>query len=167
MKAVATFYRTDIFPKAPATTADWLKPANATKLGWVYGSNGGGAYYQWGLYGAFGGKILGDDGKCAATANTGVADSLKFLVDFKAAGGHVYQNDGDAKADFISGTIGAFIDGPWQSGDLKTALGDKLAVAPGPTGPAAPSSRWPRRTASTSTTHPRTRTWLRSSRSRC
>jgi arabinogalactan oligomer/maltooligosaccharide transport system substrate-binding protein len=133
MKAVALFYNTDTFPAAPATTADWLKPENAAKLGLVYGPNGGGAYYQWGFYGAFGGKILDDaTGKCAATANTGVADSLKFLQDFKAAGGQLYQNDGAAKADFLSGKIGGFIDGPWQSGDLKAALAGKLAVAPGP-----------------------------------
>ena len=105
MKAVALFYsqRTSSRPR-PATTADWLKPENASKLGLVYGPNGGGAYYQWGLYGAFGGKILDEaTGKCAATATTGVADSLKFLADFKAAGGHLYQNDGDAKADFLVG----------------------------------------------------------------
>jgi arabinogalactan oligomer/maltooligosaccharide transport system substrate-binding protein len=138
MKAVALFYNTDAFATPPATTADWLKPENAPKLGLVYGPNGGGAYYQWGFYGAFGGKILDEaTGKCAATANTGVADSLKFLSDFKAAGGHLYQNDGDAKADFLAGKIGGFIDGPWQSGDLKTALGAKLAVAPGPSATAA------------------------------
>lgn len=132
MKAVALFYRTDQFATAPATTDDYL--ANASKLGLVYGANGGGAYYQWGLYSSFGGKILDDSGKCAAAAG-GVADSLKFLADFKAKGGHLYQNDGDAKADFIAGKIGGFIDGPWMSGDLKTALGDKLGVAAGPTGP--------------------------------
>lgn len=132
MKAVALFYRTDQFSTPPATTADYL--ANASKLGLVYGANGGGAYYQWGFYSSFGGKILDDSGKCAAAAG-GVADSLKFLADFKAAGGHLYQNDGDAKADFIAGKIGGFIDGPWMSGDLKTALGEKLAVAAGPTGP--------------------------------
>ncbi len=132
MKAVELFYRTDQLATAPATTADWL--TNASKLGLVYGANGGGAYYEWGWYSTFGGKIMDDSGKCAATAG-GVADALKFLQDFKAAGGHLYQNDGDAKADLISGKIGGFIDGPWQSGDLKTALGDKLAVAAGPTGP--------------------------------
>jgi len=141
MKAVALFTRTDIFPTAPATTADWLKPENASKLGLVYGP-GGGNYYQWGLYGAFGGKILNDDGTCAATANTGVADSLKFLTDFKAAGGHLYQNDGDASADFVSGKIGGFIDGPWKSGDFKSdapkGVGSLLAVSPGPTGPGGP-----------------------------
>ena len=131
MKAVALFYRTDQLPTAPATTDDWK--ANASKLGWVYGANGGGAYYAWGIYGAFGGKILDDSGKCAAA--TGVPDALKWLQDMKAAGMKVYQNDNDAKTDLISGKIGGFIDGPWQSGDLKKALGTKLAVAPGPKGP--------------------------------
>ena len=133
LKAVALFYRTDQLATAPKTTADWLAAAKTTPLGLVYGANGGGAYYQWGLYGAFGGKILDDSGKCAATANTGVADSLKFLTDFKAAGGKLYQNDTDAKTDLIAGKIAGFIDGPWQTGDLKKALADKLAVAPGPT----------------------------------
>ncbi len=135
MKAVALFYRTDMLPTPPKTTADWLTAAKTTPLGLVYGANGGGAYYQWGLYGAFGGKILDNTtGKCAATATTGVADSMKFLTDFKAAGGKLYQNDTDAKTDFLAGKIAGFIDGPWQTGDLSKALGSKLAVAPGPSG---------------------------------
>jgi arabinogalactan oligomer/maltooligosaccharide transport system substrate-binding protein len=133
MKAVELFYNNTILTTAPATTADWM--TNASKLGWVYGVNGGGAYYLWGLFSTFGGKILADDGKCAATANTGVADALKWLKDAKAAGMHFYQNDNDAKADLIAGKIGGFIDGPWQSGDLSKALGTKLAVTAGPTGP--------------------------------
>ena len=132
MKAVELFYDKSVLTTAPVTIDDWK--ANAAKLGWVYGANGGGAYYLWGLFSSFGGKILADDGKCAATANTGVADALKWLQDMKAAGMKVYQNDNDAKADLISGKIAGFIDGPWQSGDLKKALGDKLAVVAGPKG---------------------------------
>jgi arabinogalactan oligomer/maltooligosaccharide transport system substrate-binding protein len=132
MKGVELFSRNDILTTAPVTIDDWK--ANASKLGWVYGANGGGAYYLWGLYATFGGKILDDSGKCAATANTGVADALKWLQDMKAAGLHMYQNDNDAKADLLSGKIGGFIDGPWQSGDLSKALGDKLAVTAGPKG---------------------------------
>ena len=131
MKAVELFYNNTVLTSAPVTIDDWK--ANASKLGWVYGANGGGAYYLWGLYSTFGGKILADDGKCAATAG-GVADALKWLQDMKAAGMKFYQNDNDAKADLISGKIAGFIDGPWQSGDLKKALGDKLAVAAGPKG---------------------------------
>jgi arabinogalactan oligomer/maltooligosaccharide transport system substrate-binding protein len=131
MKAVELFYNKSVLTTAPATIDDWK--TNAGKLGWVYGANGGGAYYLWGLYSTFGGKILADDGKCAATQG-GVADALKWLQDMKAAGMKFYQNDNDAKADLISGKIAGFIDGPWQSGDLKKALGDKLAVAAGPKG---------------------------------
>jgi len=131
MKAVELFYNKSVLTTAPVTIDDWK--ASASKLGWVYGANGGGAYYLWGLYSTFGGKILADDGKCAATAG-GVADALKWLQDMKAAGMKFYQNDNDAKADLISGKIAGFIDGPWQSGDLSKALGDKLAVAAGPKG---------------------------------
>jgi arabinogalactan oligomer/maltooligosaccharide transport system substrate-binding protein len=135
MKAVELFYDTSKLTAAPASTDDWK--ANASKLGWVYGANGGGSYYMWGAYSSFGGKILNDDGTCAATATTGVADSFKWLQDMKAAGMHFYQNDNDAKADLLSGKIAGFIDGPWQSGDLKKALGDKLAVVEGPKGTGA------------------------------
>jgi arabinogalactan oligomer/maltooligosaccharide transport system substrate-binding protein len=131
MKAVELFYDKSVLTTPPVTIDDWK--ANASKLGWVYGANGGGAYYLWGLYSTFGGKILADDGKCAASAG-GVADALKWLQDMKAAGMKFYQNDNDAKADLISGKIAGFIDGPWQSGDLKKALGDKLAVVAGPKG---------------------------------
>ena len=131
MKAVELFYDKSKITTPPATIDDWK--TNASKLGWVYGGNGGGAYYLWGLFSTFGGKILADDGKCAATAG-GVADALKWLQDMKAAGMHFYQNDNDAKADLISGKIAGFIDGPWQSGDLAKALGDKLAVVAGPKG---------------------------------
>ena len=132
MKAVELFYDNSQLTAAPVTTDDWK--ANASKLGWVYGANGGGAYYQWGLFSSFGGKIMDDSGKCAATAG-GVADALKWLQDMKTAGMHFYQNDGDAKADLLAGKIAGFIDGPWQSGDLSKALGSKLAVVAGPKGP--------------------------------
>lgn len=132
MKAVELFYNNSVLTTAPATTDDWK--ANASKLGWVYGANGGGSYYLWGLFSAFGGKIMDSAGKCTATAG-GVADALKWLADMKTAGMHFYQNDGDAKADLISGKIAGFIDGPWQSGDLSKALGAKLAVVAGPSGP--------------------------------
>ncbi|MBF6605299.1 MAG: extracellular solute-binding protein [Chloroflexi bacterium] len=133
MKAVELFYNNSILTTAPVTTGDWK--ANASKLGWVYGANGGGAYYLWGIFSSFGGTIMDPStGKCTATKG-GVADALKWLQDMKAAGMHFYQNDNDAKADLISGKIAGFIDGPWQSGDLSKALGSKLAVTAGPSGP--------------------------------
>jgi arabinogalactan oligomer / maltooligosaccharide transport system substrate-binding protein len=132
MKAVELFYDNSVITTPPVTTDDWK--TNASKLGWVYGANGGGSYYLWGLFSSFGGKIMDDAGKCTAAAG-GVSDALKWLADMKAAGMHFYQNDGDAKTDLISGKIAGFIDGPWQSGDLAKALGSKLAVVAGPSGP--------------------------------
>ncbi len=133
MKAVELFYNNSVLKTAPVTTDDWK--ANAKQLGWVYGANGGGSYYQWGLFSSFGGTIMDPTtGKCTADQK-GVADALKWLSDMKAAGMKFYQNDGDAKADLLSGKIAGFIDGPWQSGDLTKALGAKLSVVAGPTGP--------------------------------
>lgn len=134
MKAVELFYNNTMIATAPATTADWL--TNAKQMGWVYGANGGGSYYQWGLFSSFGGTIMdATTGKCTADQGGGVAAAWKWLADMKAAGMHFYQNDGDAKADLLSGKIAGFIDGPWQSGDLTKALGAKLSVVAGPTGP--------------------------------
>jgi arabinogalactan oligomer/maltooligosaccharide transport system substrate-binding protein len=53
MKAVELFYNTSLLSSPPVTTDDWMK--NAKQLGWVYGANGGGAYYLWGLYSTVGG----------------------------------------------------------------------------------------------------------------
>ena len=132
MKAVELFSNNTVLKTAPVTTDDWK--ANAKQLGWVYGS-GGGNYYVWGLFSSFGGTIMdATTGKCTADQK-GVADALKWLADMKAAGMKFYQNDGDAKADLLSGKIAGFIDGPWQSGDLTKALGTKLSVTAGPTGP--------------------------------
>ena len=133
-KGIALMYNTSLLPTPPATTADWLK--DASKLGWVYGSASGGAYYGWGIYSAFGGTILDPTtGKCSATANSGVADALTWLQQAKAAGMHMYQSDVPAVADLSTGKIAGFIEGPWQAAALEKALGSNLAVAPGPTGP--------------------------------
>jgi len=132
MKAVELFYNNTMLSTPPATNADWL--TDASKLGWVYGANGGGSYYAWGLYSAFGGKIMDDTGKCVADQG-GISDALKFLAQAHAAGMKVYQNDGDAVADLEAGKIAGFIDGPWESANLEKAMGSKLAVAAGPSGP--------------------------------
>lgn len=130
-KAVALFSRNDIFPTPPATTDDWI--TNAKKLGWVTGSSGGN-YYLYGLFGSFGAAPLNSSGVCDAT-QPGLAQALQFLADFKKAGGQTYNDDNLAKADFLAGKIGGFVDGPWQTGNLAPELGDKLVVSAGPTGP--------------------------------
>ena len=67
----------------------------------------------------------------------GFADAFAYLKELKDAGA-VFNTDGNAlKTQFQTGEINAMIDGPWQTADFRTALGDNLAVAPIPDGPAA------------------------------
>jgi maltose-binding protein MalE len=123
---------------APVTTADWL--ASAKKLGWVYGINGGGAYYLWGLWGAFGATVMDPTtGKCTADQDGSAAAALAWLISMKAAGLHFYQDAAAARTDFISGKIAGYIDGSWQLTDLAPLLGARLAVA---AGPASPDGTW-------------------------
>jgi arabinogalactan oligomer/maltooligosaccharide transport system substrate-binding protein len=56
MKAIELIYNNSMITTPPVSTADWL--TNAKKLGWVYGANGGGSYYLWGLFSSFGGTIM-------------------------------------------------------------------------------------------------------------
>ena len=136
LKAVAMFYNTDKVKAAPKTTDELM---TAVKGGLKLGINQN-PYHNYGFFGAFGGKLLDDTGKCVADQG-GFADAMQYLVDLKAAGAQFYTDGGKLKDAFQTGQLDAVIDGPWQTGDLKKSLGDKLAVAPmpaGPKGPAAP-----------------------------
>jgi arabinogalactan oligomer / maltooligosaccharide transport system substrate-binding protein len=131
LKAVALWYDKSAIPTPPATTAELLAgvQSGAIKLGLNQG-----VYHLFGLSGSFGGELMDASGKCVADQG-GWADALKYLQDLKAAGA-TFNPDGNAlKQDFQTGAINATIDGPWQTADFKTALGDKLAVAPIPAGP--------------------------------
>ena len=79
---------------------------------------------------------MDDTGKCTADAG-GFADAFGYLKELKDAGA-TFNTDGNAlKAAFQTGEINAIIDGPWQTADFRTALGENLAVAPIPAGPTA------------------------------
>jgi arabinogalactan oligomer/maltooligosaccharide transport system substrate-binding protein len=107
-------------------------------LAWVQG--GGklgiltGAYFGWGFYSAFGGAIFSDDGSCAATATTGVADALKFVSDLKAAGALVDADYGKVNDAFLNKEIDVMFNGNWTLGDYRAAR-PSLAVGPVPAGP--------------------------------
>jgi arabinogalactan oligomer/maltooligosaccharide transport system substrate-binding protein len=93
-----------------------------------------GVYHQFGWSGAFGGKLMDDAGKCTADT-TGFGDAFAYLKSLKDAGA-TFNTDGNAlKTDFQTGKLNAIIDGPWQTADFRTALGDKLAVTTIPAGP--------------------------------
>jgi arabinogalactan oligomer/maltooligosaccharide transport system substrate-binding protein len=130
LKAVAMYYDSEAVPTAPATMDELLT--------WVQG--GGklgvltGAYFGWGFYSAFGGAIFNEDGSCAATATTGVADALKFVNDLKAAGALVDSDYAKVNDAFLNKEIDVMFNGNWTLGDYRAAR-PALAVGPMPAGP--------------------------------
>jgi arabinogalactan oligomer/maltooligosaccharide transport system substrate-binding protein len=133
LKAVALWYDKSAIPTPPADSAALLA---AVKDGSVKLGINQGVYHQFGWSGAFGGTLMDDTGKCVADQG-GFADAFAYLKELKDAGA-TFNTDGNAlKTAFQTGEINAIIDGPWQTADFRTNLGDKLAVAPIPKGPAA------------------------------
>jgi arabinogalactan oligomer / maltooligosaccharide transport system substrate-binding protein len=132
-KTLVMFYNSSLVKTVPASLDDLMTMAKAgTKVGIDLAD---GAYYNWAFYSAFGGKILDDSGKCVADQG-GVADSLKYLADLKATGNVTFYMDKPSfQADFKTGKTAIVFEGPWASGDFKSALADKLASAPIPPGP--------------------------------
>ena len=131
LKAVALWYDKTAVTTAPATTDALMAGVKdgSIKLGLHQDP-----YFQFGWAGAFGGKLMDDTGKCIADQG-GWADAYKYAADLKAAGAKFYTDGNAMKQDFQTGKINAMVDGPWLTADLKTALGDKLAVAAMPAGP--------------------------------
>jgi len=131
LKAVGFWYDKSALPNPPATSDELIA---GVKDGSIKVGINQGVYHQFGWTGAFGGKLLNDDGTCAA-ADSGFADAFAYLKALKDAGA-TFNTDGNAlKTDFQTGKLNAIIDGPWQTADFRTALGDKLAVVPIPSGP--------------------------------
>lgn len=137
LKAVAFWYNKDMLPEAPKTT-DELKALmeGGTPISISYG-----CYHHWGFFGAFGGKIFDENWKVVADQG-GIADAMSYLNDLyqisKTQGWP--KNDSDGLAPFSEGKVAAITNGNWAMGDYKKALGDKLAVAPLPSGPGGASN---------------------------
>ena len=136
LKAVALWYDKSAIATPPATSDALLA---GVKDGSIKLGINQGVYHQFGWSGAFGGELMDASGKCTADT-TGFADAFAYLKELKDAGA-TFNTDGNAlKTDFQTGKINAIIDGPWQTADFRTALGDKLAVAPIPDGPDGPAN---------------------------
>ena len=136
LKAVALWYDKSAIATPPADSDALLAGVQdgSIKLGINQG-----VYHQFGWTGAFGGQLMDDTGKCTA-ADGGFAEAFAYLKSLKDAGA-VFNTDGGAlKTQFQTGEINAIIDGPWQTADFRTALGDNLAVAPIPDGPEGPAN---------------------------
>lgn len=131
LKAVAMYYDSAKVTTPPATTDDLLTFAKGGgKVGVLTGG-----YFGWGWYSAFGGTIFDANGKCAATANTGVADALTYVDSLNDQPSAVVDSDyGKINDPFIAGNLDIIFNGNWALGDYRKARAG-LAVAPFPTGP--------------------------------
>lgn len=137
LKAVTLWYNKDLMPTPPATTDELLKVMEGgTDVAFTYG-----CYHDYGFFSAFGGEIFDSNWKVIADQGTGVVDAMTWL-------NQLYQiskknswtkTDSDGLAPFTEGKAAAIVNGNWAMGDYKTALGDKLGVAPLPAGPVGPA----------------------------
>ncbi len=131
LKAVAMWYDKSKVANPPTTSDELL--AAVTDGSVTIGINQG-VYHQFGWTGAFGGQLMDETGACTAD-DGGFAEAFAYLKSLKDAGA-LFNTDGNAiKTAFQPGEINAVIDGPWQTADFRTALGENLAVAPIPAGP--------------------------------
>jgi arabinogalactan oligomer/maltooligosaccharide transport system substrate-binding protein len=96
------------------------------------------AYHVYGFFGAFGGQLLDKDGRCIADQG-GYVQAMQFLLELKAIGAIFEPDYGIAEADFRSGKVAMFINGPWALADYLHDFGDALGVAPMPGGPGGPA----------------------------
>ena len=134
LKAVAMYYDSTVVTDPPTTTAELLAfVQGGGKVGLITG-----AYFGWGFYSAFGGAIFDANGKCAATANSGVADAIAFVKELSNAGALVDSNYGKVNDAFLNKDIDIMLNGNWTLGDYKTAR-PGLGVAPVPAGPGGPA----------------------------
>jgi arabinogalactan oligomer / maltooligosaccharide transport system substrate-binding protein len=133
LKAVAMYYDSAKVPTPPKTTDELMTfVKGGGKVGILTG-----AYFGWGFYSAFGGQILDASGKCTATANSGVADAIKYVADLNAAGALVDSSYDKVNNAFKAGDVDIMLNGNWTLGDYKTAR-PSLGVAAFPSGPAGP-----------------------------
>jgi arabinogalactan oligomer/maltooligosaccharide transport system substrate-binding protein len=133
LKAVVFWYNKSLLATPPATTAE----LQALMEGGTPIDISDSCYHVWGFYGAFGGQIFDSNWKVVADQGSGIVDAMTYL-------NTLYQiektnnwpkTDSDGLAPFQEGTIAAITNGNWAMGDYKTALGDKLGIAPLPAGP--------------------------------
>jgi arabinogalactan oligomer/maltooligosaccharide transport system substrate-binding protein len=137
MKAMAFWYNKSMIATPPATIDDLKKLMDG---GTPIGINTG-CYQMYGYYSAYGGNIFDSNWKVIADQGTGVVDALtamNSLYQISKKNGWALT-DSDGLAPFSEGKLAAIWNGNWALGDYKKALGDNLAVAPLPAGPAGPA----------------------------
>jgi arabinogalactan oligomer/maltooligosaccharide transport system substrate-binding protein len=133
LKAVAMYYNSETVTAPPTTTDELLAAVEAgTKVGLVQG-----IYHNFGWWGAFGGQLMDDTGKCIADQG-GVADAFAFMAQLKAAGATFDPTYDNIANGFKEGSFDIIVDGPWAAGGYVEVV-PSLGVAAMPAGPAGPA----------------------------
>ncbi len=129
-------YNKDMVPTAPADTEEFVKVAQELTKDGTYGF----AYNQTEPFwlvpwlGGFGGAVFAADGVTPTLNTPEMTATLQFLYDIKYTTPIVPAESDYNGADtlFKEGKAAMIVNGDWSLGDYKTALGDKLGVAPLP-----------------------------------
>lgn len=126
---------------APATTGDMLAPAQQAPTQGI-GLYNSLYHLYWGIP-AYGSQLFDAGGLVTLDQGGDAASYLAWLRDIgNTAGSYVDTDYGMLLDRFKKGEFAYFVDGPWSIGELTAALGDNLAVAPLPAGPAGPAQPW-------------------------
>jgi arabinogalactan oligomer/maltooligosaccharide transport system substrate-binding protein len=129
-------YNKDMVKEAPKTTDDLIKVGQELtkdgKYGLVYNQTEPFWLVPW--LGGFGGKVFADDGVTPTLNTPEMVNTFQFLYDIKYTTPIVPAESDYNGADslFKEGKAAMIINGDWSLGDYKTALGDKLGIAPIP-----------------------------------
>lgn len=131
---VALYSNSAAVPAPPTTTQALLERVKGGTRAVFIRS----AYYTFGIFGAFGGRLLDESGRCIADQG-GFAEALAYLRELKVAGAQFVPSGEEAADLFRSGQADLTIDGDWLLADFRASLGDQLTVTTLPSGPAGPA----------------------------
>jgi len=127
--------------QVPATTEELLALARANP------QQGIGLYatlyhLSWG-FPAYGAQWFDEAGRVILDSSDGAAAFLTWLATLYQVDGSFVDDDYAMLLDrFKKGEFAFLVDGPWSIDDLRSALGDNLALTRLPAGPAGPAQPW-------------------------
>ena len=132
---VALYYNRSLVPDPPAKTDELIL---LVKKGQMLDIPSGSAYFLYGFWSAFGGRLMDENGRCIADQG-GFTPTMQYWLDLQSAGANIRAEYSQTMDRFKAGRTAMTINGPWMLTEFETALGADLGVALLPAGPAGPS----------------------------
>jgi arabinogalactan oligomer/maltooligosaccharide transport system substrate-binding protein len=132
---LALYYNRSMVEASPASTDDLIL---LVKKGQMLDIPSGSAYFLYGFWNAFGGRLMDENGRCIADQG-GFVPAMQYWLDLQKAGANIRAEYSQAMDRFKVGGTAMTINGPWMLSDFESALGADLGVALLPAGPAGPS----------------------------